>query len=201
VRAGGPDDDFYMATDGQGGFWFREIEHQAFNSRRDLFGAFARCASGQALTREEEYALESLWHEIWHNRQTGMDQVAKLPKEHPTRLFAETLNQVVARLTYPRFVERLGGKAHHQDWVMANGYGYASLVQRFRRVVAVLGLDLGDLATINVQADLLRGTEIVSRRLAKKSGMAQTTIQAALDRLTAPESRFVAALGAIKSPF
>ncbi|WP_157174491.1 hypothetical protein [Thiocystis violascens] len=49
-------DDFYMATDGKGGFWFREVEHQGFNSRRDLFGAFERCASGQAMTREEEYA-------------------------------------------------------------------------------------------------------------------------------------------------
>ncbi|MBK5966151.1 hypothetical protein CCR95_19215 [Thiocystis minor] len=33
VREGGPDDDFYMATDGKGGFWFREVEHQG--STRD----------------------------------------------------------------------------------------------------------------------------------------------------------------------
>ena len=39
VLEGGPDDDFYMATNGKGGFWFREIEHGTFNSRRDLFGA------------------------------------------------------------------------------------------------------------------------------------------------------------------
>jgi hypothetical protein len=204
VREGGPDDDFYMATDGKGGFWFREIEHQGFNSRRDLFGGLAACAERRGMTREEEYALESLWHEIWHNRQTGMNQVAKLPKEHLARLFAETLNQVVARLTYPRFIERLGGKAQHQTWVMENGYGYAPLVQRFLRVTVALGLTTealaGDLATINAQADLLLGTAIVSRLLAKKSGTAPARIQAALDLLDARESLFSAAVGAIKSP-
>lgn len=71
MRAGGPDDDFYMATDGRGGFWFREIEYQDFNSRRDLFGGLAACASDRLLTPNQEYALESLWHEIWHNRQRG----------------------------------------------------------------------------------------------------------------------------------
>lgn len=205
VREGGPDDDFYMATDGKGGFWFREIEHLDFNSRRDLFGALAACAERRGMTREEEYALESLWHEIWHNRQTGVDQVAKLPKRHPSRLFAETLNQVVARLTYPRFVERLGGAVRHQAWVIENGYGYAPLVLRFRRVVDALDLDLanlaGDLATINAQSDLLSASVVVSERLAKKSGSQKARIQAALDGLTADEARFDALLGAIKSPF
>ncbi|MBK5940538.1 hypothetical protein [Halochromatium roseum] len=204
VREGGPNDDFYMATDGKGGFWFREIDYQGFNSRRDLFGGLAACAAQQAMTREEEYALESLWHEIWHNRQRGMDQAAKLPKEHLARLFAETLNQVVARLTYPRFIERLGGKAQHQAWVMGNGYGYAPLVRRFLRVTIALGLTTealaGDLATINAQADLLFGTAIVSRLLAKKSGAAPARIQAALDLLDAREALFSAAVGAIKSP-
>ena len=27
----------------------------------------------------EEYALESLWHEIWHNRQKGAFEVLSLP--------------------------------------------------------------------------------------------------------------------------
>lgn len=194
----------YMATDGKGGFWFREIEHQGFNSRRDLFGGLAACSSQQAMTREEEYALESLWHEIWHNRQRGMDQAAKLPREHLARLFAETLNQVVARLTYPRFIERLGGKAQHQTWIMENGYGYAPLVQRFLRLTIALDLATetlaGDLAAINAQADLLFGTAIVSRLLAKKSGAAPARIQAALDLLDAREALFSAAVEAIKSP-
>ena len=50
VRAGGPDDDFYMATDGKGGFWFRHVEYQGFNSQRDLFGALACSGSWSMVT-------------------------------------------------------------------------------------------------------------------------------------------------------
>ena len=203
VRAGGPDDDFYMATDGKGGFWFRHVEYQGFNSQRDLFGALACCATRQPMTPEQEYALESLWHEIWHNRQTGMDLAAKLPKRHPARLFAETTNQVVARLTYPRFVERLGGVAGHQDWVLARGYGYAPFVQRFLRIVSVLGLKIhdlaGDLASLNVRMDFLRGSEYVARLLAERAGLARGPIQAALDALSADDLVFAARLGGIRS--
>ncbi|MBP8283537.1 MAG: hypothetical protein KAX46_06430 [Chromatiaceae bacterium] len=203
VRAGGPDDDFYMATDGKGGFWFRHVEHQGFNSQRDLFGAMECCAKRQAMTPEQEYALESLWHEIWHNRQTGMDLAAKLPKRHPARLFAETTNQVVARLTYPRFVQRLGGVAGHQDWVLARGYGYATFVERFLRIVSVLGLKIhdlaGDLASLNVQMDFLRGSEYVARLLAERAGLARGPIQAALDALSADDLVFAARLGGIRS--
>lgn len=206
VLEGGPDDDFYMATNGKGGFWFREVEHGTFNSRRDLFGALAKCANKQQppMTRDEEYALESLWHEIWHNRQTGMDQAAKLEKYHPVRRFAETLNQVVARLTYPRFVTHLGGQAIHQDWILRHGYGYAQTVARLLLVIRECGLDpqalAGELATINRSADLLEGSRHVANLLAKRSGYLPSRIQAALDRLTiVDEVRFVARLGGIRS--
>ena len=206
VLEGGPADDFYMATNGKGGFWFREIEHGTFNSRRDLFGALAKCADKQrpVMTRDEEYALESLWHEIWHNRQTGMDAVVALPSAHPVRRFAETLNQAVARLTYPRFVERLGGQATHQAWVLNSGYGYAATVSRLWRVIQECGsepLDLaGDLATINQAADLLEGTRHVATMLARRNGYPRSPIQAALDALAMPdEARFFTLVGAIRS--
>ena len=205
VLEGGPADDFYMATNGKGGFWFREIEHGTFNSRRDLFGALAKCADKQrpVMTRDEEYALESLWHEIWHNRQTAMDQAAKLSRYHPVRRFAETLNQAVARLTYPRFVERLGGQATHQEWVLDHGYGYASTVARLWQVLQECGVarrDLaGNLATINREADLLEGSRHVATLLAKHSGYRAQRIQAALDAFIEDDADFVAALAGIKS--
>lgn len=204
VRAGGPDVDFYMATDGKGGFWFRDIEHQGFNSRRDLFGALACCAKRQPMTPEQEYALESLWHEIWHNRQTGMDKAANLSRYHPVRRFAETLNQAVARLTYPRFVEHLGGKAIHQEWVLHHGYGYALSVARLWRVIGECGLNpkalAGDLANINREEDLMDGSRHLAKLLAKRSGYPQAGIQAALDLLLVVDDvRFAARLGGIRS--
>ena len=203
---GGPDDDFYMGTDGKGGFYFREIEHGTFNSRRDLFGGLAKCADKQRpqMTQDEEYAIESLWHEIWHNRQTGMDQVIQLSRYHPVRRFAETLNQAVARLTYPRFVERLGGQATHQKWVLDHGYGYGPTVGRLWRVLQECGVareDLaGDFATINREADLLEGSRSVAKILAKRSGYQQERIQAALDVLSiVDETRFTERLTGIRS--
>ena len=207
VRAGGPDDDFYMATDGRGGFWVRDVQHAGFSSRRDLFGALAKCANQGLLpfTQDEEYALESLWHEIWHNRQAGADGIVRLEKAHPVRLFAETLNQVVARLTYPRFVEKLGGVAVHQAWVVNHGYGYLPFVSRFLRIVASLGLDIDTLTdgltALNRQIDLMQASRHVAALLAKRSGTPRPPIQAALDMICASAPRFEAALKGIKSPF
>lgn len=205
VREGGPSDDFYMATDGQGGFYFREIEHAGFNSRRDLFGGLAKCASGQPMAREEEYALECLWHEIWHNRQKGGASVMAYAQEHPARRFAETLNQAVARLTYPRFVERMGGQAQHQDWVLENGFGYATTVSRLWKVLDECGVSrkslAGDLSSINREGDLSEAVILVARLLAKRGKYSMPRIHAALELLSSTEDRFLARLGEIKSEF
>ncbi len=204
VQSGGPNDDFYMATDGKGGFWFREVDRHGFNSRRDLFGAFAKCAQRQPMTQNEEYALEALWHEILHNRQTGMEDVAKLDKRHPARLLAESLNQWVARLTYPTLVKRLGGEVQHQDWVLNSGYGYQPLVARLRRLTQHIGLNerdlTGELATINRDRDLLQSSKWLAELLGQKSGDNSAMIQAALDLLNEPLPAFEAALGTLKSP-
>ena len=203
VRAGGPDDDFYMATDGRGGFWFREIEYQDFNSRRDLFGGLAACASGRLLTPNQEYALESLWHEIWHNRQRGAAEAMRLELGHPLRRFAETLNQAGSRLTYPRFIEHLGGTASHQAWVIAAGYGYQKTVSRLWQVVEACGLNptevAGDLATVNASGDLVKAHSLVAGLLAKRSGARKAAIQAALEMLSARPDLFMEALSEIKS--
>lgn len=204
VREGGPADDFYMATDGRGGFWFREVEYQGFNSRRDLFGGLAACAAQQAMTREQEYALESLWHEIWHNRQTGASEIARLAPQTPIRRFTEALNQSVARLTYPRFIERLGGQSTHHPWIIENGYAYRRLVLRLWAVVRRCGLEplnvAGELATVNAQGNLLQAPSLVAALLSEKSGVRKQPIQAALNALSVlDDAVFDALLSDIKS--
>ncbi|WP_201097522.1 hypothetical protein [Thiocystis minor] len=156
------------------------------------------------MTREEEYALESLWHEIWHNRQTGNAGIKTLEPQHPTRRFAETLNQAVARLTYPRFLERLGGTASHQAWVLENGYSYSRTVRRLWAIVRRCGLDpvgvAGDFAAINAQGNLLSATDLMAKQLAKRSGIGKAMIHAALDALSVrDDAAFTALLDDIKS--
>ncbi len=167
-------DDFFMATDGKGLFWFAEMEYKGFNSRTDLLGGFAAIKAGNDLTRNEEYALEMLWHEIWHNRQPGIVQILKLDEIDPRRLLVETINQYISRKTYSGFIERLGGKAIHKDWVMENGYGYKKQVARLRMVFAELGIQdeiVGDLFNINTHHDLVHAHRMLADAVSKKTGI------------------------------
>ncbi len=176
-------DDFFMATDGKGLFWFAEMEYKGFNSRTDLLGGFAAIKAGNDLTRNEEYALESLWHEILHNRQTSIERLLSLDYKNPYRLLAETLNQYVSRLTYPGFIEKLGGKSIHQQWVMNNGYGYAAYVQRMKMIFEKTGVDkriTGDLFNINFNQDLLNVNELLTEAIIKKSTVDRRIVSSAL---------------------
>jgi hypothetical protein len=53
-------ENFFMATDGKGVFKIAAVEYKAFDSHRDLLGAFARRKNNQLLTQNQEYALETL---------------------------------------------------------------------------------------------------------------------------------------------
>ena len=97
----------------------------------------------------------------------------------PIRLLSETLNQYVSRLTYHGFIERLGGKSAHQDWVMANGYGYETLVRNFRETLRVMAVDEsinGSLLNINFHGDLLTVNYLLAEAIAKKSPYDKKTI-------------------------
>ena len=59
-------------------------------------GIAANIKNGKPLTEHHEYAIESLWHEILHNRQTGEEALFNLDQRNPIRLLSETLNQYVS---------------------------------------------------------------------------------------------------------
>ena len=186
-------DDFFMATDGKGVFKFAEVEHNGFNSRTDLLGGLSAIKNGQPLTEHHEYAIESLWHEILHNRQTGAEALFNLDQRNPIRILSETLNQYVSRLSYGGFIDRLGGKAVHQDWVMANGYGYEKLVRNFREMLKVMAVDEsinGSLLNINFHGDLLTVNYLLAEAIAKKSPYDKQLIANILQALVVDDSEF-----------
>jgi len=186
-------DDFFMATDGKGVFKFAEVEHNGFNSRTDLLGGLSAIKDGQPLTEHHEYAIESLWHEILHNRQTGTENLLRLDQRNPIRVLSETLNQYVSRLSYGGFIERLGGKAVHQDWVMANGYGYQESVKKFQMVLSALALDKtinGALFDINFNRDLIKVNELLSKALSKNTQYDKQLIANILQALVVDDSDF-----------
>lgn len=130
---------YFMATDSRGTLWLNSktfsTSCDGFNALRDLKNAWNKLAKGEELTFNEEYAFESLWHELTHNRQKPGD----LGKgETPQRCVMEIFTQWTARRTYPRLLESLGGKAAHQKEILKKGYGYGRRIQNFDRLLDVL---------------------------------------------------------------
>lgn len=132
---------FFMATDpltGRIG-----VNNAAFsgsggiNPSIDLISGLQKIRQQQALTFNEEYSLESLWHEINHNR---AKKYVPLPKGSSNHTCMEALNQFVSRHTYDDFVKSLGGTATHKAAVLENGYGYDIAVKNFRSLLDAVGV-------------------------------------------------------------
>lgn len=106
---------------------------EQFNPAREVRDAFQAIVNGQTLTFNQEYAMESLWHETLHAKAKGLANHVR-PAEI-TIIQMETVNQFVARHTYPQFIERFGGKAAHMESVLKEGYGYGRYVTNFRAIL------------------------------------------------------------------
>lgn len=108
-----------------------EFSSIKFNPLEEFKGGLAAIKKGEKMTFNQEYSFESLWHEILHAK----------TKTKPQRLSQigiknmETLNQFVARHTYPDFIKKLGGEAIHQKEILDNGYGYKQWINDFREVL------------------------------------------------------------------
>lgn len=100
-----------------------------FNPLHEVKGAMKAISEKTALSFNQEYALESVWHEFRHAAAVGWKDVRlKTPLLSGSM---EVINQFCARLSYPSFVRSLGGKASHAKKVMENGYGYGRNVSNF----------------------------------------------------------------------
>jgi len=103
----------------------------------------------------EEYAIESLWHEIMHNR-------ARFPA--PTNEFQrnvhELLNQFLARHTYKSFLQSLGGVSKHFDEILKNGYGYQEWIRNLRYALERLELKENIYELFEIHTSLLPGEKV-----------------------------------------
>lgn len=175
---------YSMATDGKGVFKIASVETTSgFNSYRDLFGAFEGIKNKNLLTQHQEYALETLWHEINHNRQIGGEKIKKIDIDDPRRKLMEGVNQLVSRLSYKGFVERLGGVAIHQEWILKNGYGYNNYVKRLLLIfetLEILEAIKGDLFNINFNMELVDIQQHLTDAITKKVDINEETINGIL---------------------
>ncbi|MBQ6668893.1 MAG: minor capsid protein, partial [Deltaproteobacteria bacterium] len=132
--------DHLMGTNSRGKIWINDTNYPdcgGFNPAKDLKSAWNKLTSGGALTFNEEYAVEALWHELTHNRQKptfpGEEQTCSLR-------MMETVTQWVARRTYPELLAALGGKPVYQAEIMEKGYGYSRWIRNFDSLLEKLGV-------------------------------------------------------------
>jgi hypothetical protein len=108
-----------------------------FNPAEEFLGGLNAIKEGKELSFNQEYSFESLWHEILHAKtQSSYYKLTDLQREH-----METVNQFVARNTYPQLIEAFGGKATNQAKILDEGYGYSSWIKNFRKKLAEKGID------------------------------------------------------------
>lgn len=106
-----------------------------------LTNALNKIRKGEKLSFEEEYAIESFYHEILHVKAKGWEALLPHGKGDFKRTAMETVNQFVSRHEYSTFIERLGGKAEHTAAILDNGSGYKKWVGRFREVLKTAKID------------------------------------------------------------
>ena len=110
-----------------------------WNPMQELKAAIAAIRKGEKMTFGQEYALESLWHEIRHAGAVGFVDLSKITKT--TRAAMECINQFCARRSYVDFVKALGGTARHRTEIIFNGYGYRRYLHNFQNLIDELMLD------------------------------------------------------------
>ncbi|WP_300733886.1 phage minor head protein [uncultured Desulfovibrio sp.] len=179
---------YFMATYCDGRFMLSEKDFslgngKSFNPAKNLKSAWNKLSAGKPLTWNEEYACESLWHEITHNRQKR----SRLPGKSTKLNIMEIVTQWTARRTYNTMLEELGGSASHQKDIIRNGLGYGTSIKRFDRLLSALFVNDEELLPIlqNIIREKTMSEYVVEvcSTLSQLSGAKRRDIQSALSAI------------------
>lgn len=100
--------------------------------------ALQKIRAGQPLSFREEYAVETVWHEIMHIR-TGVIAARRIIGEEPLE---EGIVQSAARATYDRLLTALGGaRPSHQDAILKNGLAYPLVTRNLLELIRRATID------------------------------------------------------------
>lgn len=113
-------------TDMYGRIWLRsdrmKLTKEGLNAIR----------KGIATTYEQEDALSTLHHEIWHNAH----KLRLLSMSKTQTRFMELANEFVSRSTLPEFMEKLGGQLHHTQLITDRpSTGYNAMVKNYEYLI------------------------------------------------------------------
>jgi hypothetical protein len=118
-------------TDGSGTLYFTP------EPARLLASAILKLRKKQTLAFEEEQAFATLEHEILHNEARGFRILSE--GKAPSNIM-ELLNEITARNTYQRHLQRFSVKAEHSETIRTNGNGYPLLVKNFDLLLEKIGI-------------------------------------------------------------
>jgi len=120
-------------------------DFDGFNPAVELRDALTAIKDYRPLTFKQEYAIESLWHEIRHASAKGWyshhQRFIDKDIAYPGRTVAmETVNQFCARMTYEHLLKQLGAESRHKNEIMTRGLGYGTNVNNLNYLIEKLNL-------------------------------------------------------------
>jgi hypothetical protein len=161
------EDHAYMSTSMDGLIKINFASNKfGYNAGESLVSAIKRIKKGEAISREEEYSIEQLWHEILHNKSANKTILSHLEDKGLgfTRATAETINQLIARNSYDEFLREIGGKAKFKDWIMTNGYSYNDSVTNLRELLKTARINERDFIK-EAEAILMKDYAEIDKRI------------------------------------
>jgi len=164
--------DYFMATDIKGNILLSNRRFDGigrFQPSVDLKTALKKIGRHEALTFNEEYAIESLWHEILHNTRTGLRNIRRSSNNY---IMMEAVNQLYARNSYDEFLRILGGREKYKEKILREGYGYGDTVYRLRYLLGKLNVNEAKISKAlheQLDSDWKLLTKNISRDIAKAS--------------------------------
>lgn len=109
-----------------------------FNPLHEVKEAMKSIAAQIPLSFNQEYAIESLWHEIRHAGAIGWKDIRKQTEDLTAAM--ECINQFCARRSYGKFLRAIGGSVSHKKEIIKRGYGYSRSVRHFEEMLAALNV-------------------------------------------------------------
>lgn len=193
---------YFMATNCKG---LLLLSAKKFNTLKGVFqptgnlkSAWNKLAKGEPLDWLEEYSIESLWHEITHNRQNHF----KYGLNAERRRIMEIVTQWTARRTYSEFLASLGGKAKHLESIKKDGLGYGKWIRNFDKLLNTIGVNekilLPFMHTLIDGHNTLEYTENLVDFLVKTTGKDKDIISTALKYIHWEKEEFAVLLPKLK---
>ena len=130
---------YKMATRGNGIYFLpAATSHAAIYAKR-INDSLAKNRQGARLAWEEESMIKTLWHEIGHNRQTGLTTRAYATGSVNEYLL-EATNEYVALRTYPQFLRAIGGGEARWKGSVRTDSGYLDRVNNLEALLEAVGV-------------------------------------------------------------